>query len=161
MNFAALKRLPVLFVCENNLYAIHSHLRDRVANPDFCGRARGYGMSAERVEGGDIFALMAATEAALPRLRNGNGPHFIEVETYRFSRHVGPGSDLSVGYRTEAEIEMWRARDQVSRLAGMLPPTQRSAIEADVEAEVADAFAYAEESPFPQDDQLYRHVFHD
>lgn len=161
LNFAALKRLPVLFVCENNLYAIHSHIRDRLANLDFCERARAHGVSAERIEANDIFALRHAVETALVRMRAGGGPHFIEVETYRFSRHVGPGDDLSVGYRTRAEIDAWRTRDQVTRLAAMLPPQQRRQIESDVEAEVTDAFAFAERSPFPPDNGLYEHVFHE
>ena len=160
MNFAALKHLPILFVCENNLYAIHSHIRDRLSNLDFCARARSYGMSAEKISGGDIFALRAATEAALPRLREGQGPHFIEVETYRFSRHVGPGSDKSIGYRTDDEVALWRQRDQVVRLAGMLPAEQCKKIEAEVETEVADAFAYAEGSEFPPASQLLDYVFH-
>jgi TPP-dependent pyruvate/acetoin dehydrogenase alpha subunit len=161
MNFAALKKLPVLFVCENNLYAIHSHIRDRTANTDFCGRARSYGMSAERIDGGDIFALMAATEAALTKIRAGNGPHFIEVETYRFSRHVGPGDDASIGYRHDSEIALWRQRDQVVRLGNMLMPELRAAIENEVEKEVADAFAFAEASEYPPDSQLLDLVFHD
>jgi TPP-dependent pyruvate/acetoin dehydrogenase alpha subunit len=161
MNFAALKRLPVLFVCENNLYAIHSHIRDRLANIDFCARARSYGMPAERVAGHDVFALRDTVNAMLPDLRGGDGPRFIEIETYRFARHVGPGSDASLPYRTQAEVDSWRKRDQIVRLANLLPRHDRERIDAEVESEVRDAFSFAEDSPFPGDGELFEHVFHD
>jgi TPP-dependent pyruvate/acetoin dehydrogenase alpha subunit len=161
MNFAALKKLPVLFVCENNLYAIHSHIRDRLSNLDFCARARAYGMPAERVEGGDIIALRDATTARLKELRAGGGPRFIEIETYRFARHVGPGADLNLQYRSEAEVETWRERDQIARLARLLPESDRKRVEAEVDCEIAEAFAFAEASPFPGGGELLTNVFHD
>jgi TPP-dependent pyruvate/acetoin dehydrogenase alpha subunit len=161
MNFAALKQLPVLFVCENNLYAIHSHIRDRLSNLDFCARARAYGMPAERIAGNDIFALRDATATGLKELRAGGGPRFIEIETYRFARHVGPGADLNLQYRSEAEVEAWRERDQIARLARLLPETDRKRVDGEVEREVAEAIAYAEASAFPDDHELLTHVFHD
>ena len=161
MNFAALKQLPVLFVCENNLYAIHSHIRDRLSNLDFCARARAYGMPAERIEGNDIFALRNATMSGLKELRAGGGPRFIEIETYRIARHVGPGTDLNLQYRTEAEVESWRKRDQIPRLARLLPDVDRKRVETEVEREITDAFAFAENSPFPGGGELLTHVFHD
>jgi TPP-dependent pyruvate/acetoin dehydrogenase alpha subunit len=161
MNFAALKQLPVLFVCENNLYAIHSHIRDRLSNLDFCERARSYGIPAERIAGNDVFALRDAAGAALQELRRGKGPRFIEIETYRFARHVGPGADLNLNYRSESEVESWRERDQINRLARLLPEADRKRVDSEVEREIADAFAYAEASPFPGDGELFSHVFHD
>ncbi len=161
MNFAALRALPVLFVCENNLYAINSHIRDRVANLDFCARARSYGMTAERVAGNDVVALRGAAQAALFRMRADGGPHFIEFDTYRFARHVGPGDDLDLQYRTQAEVDSWRARDQLPRLAGLLPESERKRIEAEIEAEIAAAFTFAEASAFPGASALFEHVFHD
>lgn len=161
MNFAALKRLPVLFVCENNLYAIHSHLRDRHANSDFCARARSYGMAAERVAGNDVLALRHVVSDILPRIRSGEGPHFIEIETYRFARHVGPGGDLDLRYRTREEFDAWRDRDQIARLEALLPPPDRERIQAEIECEIRDAFAFAEASPFPDDHELFEHIFHE
>jgi 2-oxoisovalerate dehydrogenase E1 component len=161
MNFAALKQLPVLFVCENNLYAIHSHIRDRLSNLDFCARARAYGMPAERIEGNDIFALRDATTTGVKELRAGGGPRFIEIETYRLARHVGPGADLNLQYRSEAEVESWRERDQITRLARLLPEADRKRVNADVEREITEAFAFAESSPFPGGGELLTYVFHD
>ena len=161
MNFAALKRLPILFVCENNLYAIHSHIRDRLANVDFCARARSYGMLASRIAGNDVLALRDTVNSVVPDIRRGGGPQFIEVETYRFARHVGPGSDLSLQYRSQMELDQWRDKDQITRLAGILPPPERARIDADIESEIRDAFAFAEASPFPPDNALFENVFHD
>lgn len=161
MNFAALKQLPVLFVCENNLYAIHSHIRDRLSNLDFCARARAYGMPAERIEGNDIFALRDATTTGVKELRAGGGPRFIEIETYRLARHVGPGADLNLQYRSEAEVESWRERDQIARLARLLPEADRKRVNAEVEREITEAFAFAEASPFPGGGELLTYVFHD
>ncbi len=161
MNFAALKRLPVLFVCENNLYAIHSHIRDRHANLDFCARARSYGMSAERVAGNDVLALRAVVDAVLPEIRRGHGPCFIELETYRYARHVGPGGDLSLGYRSQAEFDDWQGRDQIARLAKLLPAQDRERIDAEIESEIHDAFSFADASPFPEPAEMFENVYHD
>lgn len=159
LNFAALKRLPVLFVCENNLYAINSHISARLANLDFCERARAHDMPAERV-GNDILQICAAAKRAIDKIRKGEGPQFLEIETYRYSRHVGPGSDVSLGYRTQDEIDTWRKRDQVDRAGTMLDPATRKKIEAEVESEVRDAFDFAENAPFPDGGELLKYVFH-
>ncbi len=161
INFAALKRLPVLFACENNLYAIHSHVRDRMATTDLVLRARSYGVPAERIAHGDVFALRREVSNMLPAIRAGGGPRFIEIETYRYSRHVGPGSDIELGYRAKEELELWQARDQIARLAAMLPSEARANIDNAINAEVAEAFAFAERSPFPANNALHQNVLHD
>jgi TPP-dependent pyruvate/acetoin dehydrogenase alpha subunit len=161
MNFAALKRLPVLFVCENNLYAINTHIRDRQANLDLCARARSYGMPAERVASNDVFAIRDVVHRILPELRRGGGPYFIEIETYRLARHVGPGNDLDLQYRTQEEFEAWRERDELARLAGMLAPRDRERIDAAVESEISSAFSFAEATPFPAERELFENVFHE
>jgi len=161
MNFAALKRLPVLFVCENNLYAINTHIRDRQANLDLIARARSYGMRAERVADNDVFAIRDAVQRILPDLRSGGGPCFIEIETYRLARHVGPGGDLDLQYRSKEEFEAWRARDELSRVAALLATPERERIDTGVESEIADAFSFAEANPFPAERELFEHLFHD
>jgi TPP-dependent pyruvate/acetoin dehydrogenase alpha subunit len=160
LNFAALKSLPILFVCENNLYAIFSHIRDRMKEPNICERAWSYRIKARRIEDGDVLALRAATVEAAAEIRAGGGPRFFEAMTMRWAEHVGPGDDLHLGYRTKEELDAWRGRDQVKRLAGMLAPPARAEIERAVEAEIAAAIAFAEQSPFPADDELHAHVFH-
>ncbi len=160
LNFAKLKALPVLFVCENNFYAIHAPLRERQAG-DICERARSYGLPAERLEGGDVVALYQRMRRAVEAVRAGGGPVFFECRTYRWREHVGPDEDFALGYRTRAEAEPWMAGDACRRLAARLDPARRAALEADVEREIADAIDFAERSPFPDPVELYANTLKD
>jgi TPP-dependent pyruvate/acetoin dehydrogenase alpha subunit len=159
LNFAALKRLPVLFVCENNGYAIHTAQAKRQGLPDICARARAYGIPAERLNGNDVLALRDKADAAVERLRAGGGPLFIEAVTYRWREHVGPGQDYHLGYRDRSECEAWEETDAVRVLAAQMPAGEREMIEAAVEREVAEAFAFAESSPFPPAAELLTDIF--
>jgi TPP-dependent pyruvate/acetoin dehydrogenase alpha subunit len=155
LSFARLKRLPILFVCENNFYAIHTHQRERQPLDNICERARAHGIAAEQFDDGDPLALHEHMRAAVGRIRAGEGPLFVECRAYRWKEHVGPGDDFHLGYRERAEAAPWIERDPCRRLAAMLDPTVRNRIEAEVEAEVADAIAFAEASPFPDEMDLY------
>lgn len=159
LNFAALKRLPILFVCENNGYAIYSHVRDRLAGPGLVERARSYGIVAERVEDGDVLACHARAGVAIEAVRQGDGPRFLECMTYRWRDHVGPGEDRQYGYRSDAELDAMIARDNLARLAGSLTPTSRQALEAEEEARIAAAIAWAEAGDFPAATEIDDHVF--
>jgi TPP-dependent pyruvate/acetoin dehydrogenase alpha subunit len=161
LNFAALKKLPLLFVCENNQYAIQTHQIRRQGRPDICARARAYGISAELLDSNDLANLVTRAREVVARLREGEGPWFFEVTAYRWREHVGPGNDLHLGYRTEQEFEPWVAGDPVRRLAERLDPAVLAEIEDEVRQEVADAFAFAEASPFPRSDELLSDVFKD
>jgi len=156
LNFAALKKTPVVFICENNCYAVHSHQRDRQAVPDIAARARSHGIPAERIENDDVFEIHERVARAVDKLRtNETGPFFFECMTYRWMEHVGPNRDYHAGYRSEVEAEPWFKSDQVERLGSMLPVDVRRQIENAVEAEIAEAFEFAEMSPFPADEELY------
>jgi TPP-dependent pyruvate/acetoin dehydrogenase alpha subunit len=159
LNFAVLRRLPVLFVCENNGYAIHTHQRRRQGRPAICERARAAGMPAERLDGNDIVLVRERAREAVVRVRAGEGPWFLEVLTYRWQEHVGPGRDYHLGYRTEAEAAPWIAGDPVRRLGEALESSARARVEEEVEGEVAAAFAFAEASPFPEPAELLSDVF--
>ncbi len=161
LNFAALKQLPVIFICENNLYAIHSHQLARQRGGNLCERARSYGMPAERIEGNDIIAIRAKVSLAAAELRAGSppGPRFLECLTYRWKEHVGPGEDYHLGYRTREEARPWIESDPMERLGASLPPERREEIDRDVEEEVRVAFDFAERSPFPEPESLYADVF--
>ena len=159
LNFAVLKRLPILFICENNQYAIHTHQSRRQGLPDICGRARAFGMPAERIEDNDLLLLLDRMRAVVPEVRAGRGPYFVEVMTYRWNEHVGPSQDFHLGYRTEDEAGPWIENDQVKRLAELVDPLERDLIEEEVEAEVLSALSFAEESPFPEPAELTRDVF--
>lgn len=159
MNFAALKKLPLIFVCENNGYAIHTSSRLRQANPNVWEHARVYGIPSERIEGGDVLTIREKVAAAVAAARAGGGPHFFECMTYRWCEHVGPGEDYAAGYRSRDELDPWRRDDQVVKMGERLDAAERAAIEAEVEAEVRAAFEFAESSPFPGARELYTDVF--
>jgi TPP-dependent pyruvate/acetoin dehydrogenase alpha subunit len=154
-----LKQLPILFVCENNAYAIHTHQNRRQGLADICARARGYGLPAERIEGNDVVALYERVRDLAPLLRAGAGPHFLEVMTYRWREHVGPGMDYQLGFRSEEECKPWIASDQVTRLEGMVDPEVGERIRGEVGEEVAAAFAFAETSPVPEAEELLADTF--
>ncbi|HEV3437962.1 MAG TPA: thiamine pyrophosphate-dependent dehydrogenase E1 component subunit alpha [Gemmata sp.] len=159
LNFAAIKKLPLLFVCENNGYAIHTHQTRRQARPDICARAEAYGVQAERIDGNDVIELTKRSRKAISQLRASDGPRLLEVMTYRWREHVGPGEDYQLGYRTEAERDPWVETDPIRQLANELFASERAEIEADVEAEITAAFAFAEASPFPDAAELMTDIF--
>ena len=160
MNFAALKKLPIIFICENNFYAIHSHQRDRHPRENIVARARTYGIKAERVEDSDIFKIYDRVSKARARLASGkDGPIFFECMTYRWKEHVGPNEDFHFGYRKQSEAELWFKNDQVVRIAMMVDPARRRTIEKKVELEIKNAFRFAEGSPFPKAGDLYADLF--
>ena len=161
LNFASLHDLPVLFVCENNGYAIHSPIKDRWASEALCERVETYGIAAHRITDGDVFALRALAEDACTSLRAGGGPVFIECLTCRWSEHVGPGDDFDAGYRDRAEMEPWLVNDQINVVGDMVEPERRRFIDAAVERQIADAVEFAENSPWPDPQELYSHVFAD
>jgi TPP-dependent pyruvate/acetoin dehydrogenase alpha subunit len=160
LNFASLMKLPVLFVCENNFYAIFTPLEKRVPKTNFCERAEvSYGIPAIKIKNSNVLETYQAVHKAAAAARNGNGPSFIEVETYRWREHVGPNDDTEIGYRTEQELKSWIDRDEVARVGAMLPAPRREAVERDVEREVEAAFEFAEKSEFPNPEELYADVF--
>jgi TPP-dependent pyruvate/acetoin dehydrogenase alpha subunit len=160
LNFAALKQLPILLVCENNRYAIHSHQLTRQPADDLVERVRAHGVAAERIEGNDVLAIYERTVDVLSGLRSGKiGPYFFECMTYRWREHVGPQDDFHLGYRTRSEAEPWIASDQLQRLADLVPVQERQMIEIAVEDEIGNAFVFAEASPFPDPRELYTDLF--
>ncbi len=159
LNFAGLKRLPLIFICENNSYAIHTHQLRRQPQANLVERVRAHGLPAERIED-DVLRVYERVTAAVDALRAGQpGPFFFECMTYRWKEHVGPNEDFHLGYRTREEAEPWFKNDQVKRLAGLIDGDARQQIEREVELEIEAAFAFAEESPFPEPAELYTDVF--
>jgi TPP-dependent pyruvate/acetoin dehydrogenase alpha subunit len=159
LNFAALKRLPMVFICENNSYAIHTHQLRRQAQANIAERARGYGMHAERIDDGDVMRLHELVRRAIDEIRSGkSGPFFFECKTYRLKEHVGPGDDWQLGYRMPQEAEAWRENDAVLQLAAQLDDECRHKIELEVECEIEVAFAFAELSPNPRAETLFSDV---
>ena len=156
LNFAALKKLPVLFVCENNLYSVYSPLSVRQpAGRKISDLAAAIGVPAIQGNGNDAQAVYDGAEQALRKIRSGSGPQFMELATYRWREHCGPNYDNDIGYRSEAEFLDWKAKDPIAAFQNRLldfDVLTREAIEhmeAALQLEVADAFDFAESSPFP------------
>ena len=159
LNFAALKKIPLIFICENNSYAIHTHQLRRQPEANAYLRAQTFSIPAERIED-DVLRVYERVSGAAEALRSGKpGPFYFECLTYRWREHVGPNEDFHLGYRSKEEAEPWIANDQVRRIAEMVDPEIRRSIEQEVETEIAEAFAYAEASPFPGQDELFTDVF--
>lgn len=158
LNFAALKKLPIIFICENNRYAIRTPQARRQAVPGITEKARSYGIPAQRIEGNDVLKIYAAVKDARQRIRKSGGPYFFECMTYRWREHLGPGEDFGPGYRSRREAAPWMKNDQLRRIGSFLPAIARERIEAGVEAEIRQAFTFAEKSPYPSLRELYRGV---
>ncbi|MFD9290120.1 pyruvate dehydrogenase (acetyl-transferring) E1 component subunit alpha [Streptomyces sp. NPDC060030] len=160
-NLAALWELPVLFVCENNLYAMGTALAREHAQTDLAMRAASYGMAAWAVDGMDVHAVEGAAHRAVTSIRAGNGPHFLEARTYRFRAHSMYDPDR---YRSKDEIEEWKRHDPVTALsetlidAGRLTPNKLKKVEREVTEEIEAAVEAAEQAPEEPVDSLLRHV---
>ncbi len=159
MNFAALKQLPVLFICENNFYAIHSHHLHRHHSDNIYERASVYGMPSARIDDGDIFKIYETAKSYIEKIRKGEGPAFIECITYRWKEHVGPDDDFHLGYRNEEEVFPWKQNDQLKRLGDMVNSNVLKKIEYEIDQEIKKAFEFADKSPFSEFNTLYEDVF--
>jgi pyruvate dehydrogenase E1 component alpha subunit len=149
LNFAALRRLPVVFVCENNQWAAFTPLATRQAQPHVHRRAEGYGMPGVVVDGNDVLAVHRAAAHAVERARNGQGPMLLECHTARWFEHCGPGDDVAVGLRRREDLEAWKAQCPVARLRPLVTDEQDRTIRAEVAREIEDAFARARRAPWP------------
>ncbi|MBV9557124.1 MAG: thiamine pyrophosphate-dependent dehydrogenase E1 component subunit alpha [Pseudolabrys sp.] len=159
LNFASLQKLPVLFVCENNYYAIHTPVTKRWATQRLCERVATYGIPAHQIDDGDVLNLREVTKDAVARARRGEGPTFIECRTCRWREHVGPNEDFESGYRERTDLEPWLEADQVASMGARVSADRRAAIDAEIERDIADAIQFAETSPFPAAQALYSNVY--
>jgi len=161
LNLAALWKLPVLFVCENNLYAMGTALELTESETDIRRKAESYRITSEAVDGMDVVAVEAAARRAVAAIRDGKGPYFLECRTYRFRAHSMFDAQL---YRTKEEVEAWRAKDPIARFggwltqAGVLHAADLAAMESAVAAEVAASVAFAEAGTWEPLEGLTRDV---
>ena len=152
LNFAGLRKLPLLFVCENNLYATNTHIRDRQAQTEIWRHAERYGIPGRRLDGNDVVAVWQAAAEAVARARRGEGPSLLELETYRYFEHCGINEDLDLGYRTAEELSAWRARDPLASGRRLVSDGEAKAMEAEIAARIDRAFEQARSAPWPTAD---------
>jgi len=162
LNLASLWKVPALFLCENNLYAMGTALERSEADTDLCEKARSYRMAARSVDGMDVMAVMEATAQAAAEVRASGAPQFLEFRTYRFRAHSMFDAEL---YRTKAEVERWKLRCPILtftnrlRAEGLIDEPALAAIEAEVADEIARAVAFAEAGSWEPVENLARDVY--
>jgi 2-oxoisovalerate dehydrogenase E1 component len=163
LNMAAIWNLPVIYVCENNMYATEVPFAYATRNTDVAERARTYGMPGIQVDGNDVIAIYEAAAAAVERARAGYGPTLLEARTYRTRPHAEGMRDA--GYRTQEEIDDWKTRDPITSLRqgtisrGLASEAEFDAIDAEIKAIVADALEFATNSPYPDPSTATNHIF--
>jgi acetoin:2,6-dichlorophenolindophenol oxidoreductase subunit alpha len=148
LNLASLWRLPVVYVCENNLYATTLPVASAVAGT-ITGRGEAFGIPSVTVDGQDPETVLAATAAAVRRARDGGGPSLIEASTYRFHGHHTFESSVRLHYRDEAEVAAWQRRDPLDIQAARVSPVDRAAIDAEIEVLLDEVVAFTLDSPRP------------
>jgi TPP-dependent pyruvate/acetoin dehydrogenase alpha subunit len=159
LNFASLKKLPILFICENNNYAIHSKLSERSSQIDLYKFSEVHNITSHVLKKCDIFELHALSAAVVKEIRSGGGPQFIEVHTYRWVEHVGPNDDWHLKYRSKDEIKQFKKNDQVKRLSRLIPEKIQEKIKKEIKNEVLEAIEFAKKSQFPDGKELYKNVY--
>ncbi|MCS6790368.1 MAG: pyruvate dehydrogenase (acetyl-transferring) E1 component subunit alpha [Bacteroidia bacterium] len=161
-NMAMLWALPVIYVCENNQYAMGTSVARSSNVTEIYRLACAYDMPSERVDGMDVFKVYEAMLQAVEHARSGKGPYFLEVLTYRYRGH---SMSDPAKYRTREEVDRYKEQDPIARLQsylyemGMATPETIETIEAEVAQEVVDAVAFAEQSPYPDPEELYEDVY--
>lgn len=165
-NFASLHRLPVVFVCENNLYSVYSPMQVRQpAHREVFQQAIGHGIKAWPLDGNDPLAVHDAMTEAVAHARSRQGPVFLELKTYRWREHCGPNFDNHIGYRTEGEYLAWLDRDPIANYErwlereGIADPKRIAAFQAKVKSEIEAAFAAAHAAPAPGPETLMEGVY--
>ncbi len=167
LNFASLKRLPVVYVCENNFYAINSRQLERQSGDNIYKIAQGYGIPAYQIDGNDVLKVSAFAEKAVERCRKGEGPTLLECVSYRWKGHIGTVDDLGAGYRSQEEYDYWVSKCPIKwykeylKCRDILNETLEESIQEEIDKVIKDAFEFAVASPKPQPEELLDFVYAD
>jgi len=159
-SFASLHKLPILFACENNLYSVYTPLHQRQPDRPLSDLAKAHAIHAVSVDGNDVGSVSTAAMQAVHRMRNGKGPEFLEMSTYRFREHCGPNDDDRLGYRQEGELAAWQMKDPLdrSRQSALAKVAEDEAVllssERIIDSFIADSFERARQAPLPSRDSL-------
>ena len=165
INFAVLKNLPILYVCENNHYAIHSKVADRHKQTELFRIGEGLGLAGRRFDGNDVRTVYSQMKEACESVRKGGAPLFLEFMTYRWCEHVGPGRDHREAYRDQQKLQDSLHQDPLEKAAEVLqtefkiPREMMEEWKESIREEIEQAVEFAEESPFPTQEELFRDVY--
>lgn len=160
MNLAALYRLPVIFLCENNLYSSHMHWTERRVADNLDKAGEFHSIPGERVDGNDVEAVFQAASAAVLKARSGEGPSFLECRTFRWRGHVGASSDIDVGVQRRGELSDWIARDPIARVEARLHDSGIKDLDRNpIREEIETALQLAREAPLPAPERVLSHVY--
>jgi len=166
LHFASLKKLPIVFVCENNLYSVYSPMYVRQpSNRDIAGLGAAHGVESFSADGNDVCAVSELAGAAVEKARVSGGPLFLEFKTYRWREHCGPNYDNDIGYRPEEEFLAWKERCPLKKMetrlreSGLWDGAWAELLENELSAEIEKAFAHAEAAPVPAPDKLFGPLF--
>ena len=166
LNFASLKKLKIIFVCENNLYSVYTHIRERQPiNRSNVDIAIAHGVCGFEADGNDVMEVYESMSRTIEDVRRGLGPAYVEYKTYRWREHCGPNFDNDLGYRAEAEYLSWRKRCPIESFENQLKEEEVLAeveinhIKAEIESEIEEAFAFAKNSEFPDAVELYSDLY--
>ncbi len=162
LNFAVVHQLPILFVCENNLYATHSHILKRQLSANIISRIEPHGLACASVNGNDVIEVYRTAKEIIVDVKHGFGPAFIEAKTYRWKEHWGPGEDWHLGYRSEQEGDKWKARCPIRLLERKLIEL-KAGVDFDrlgqiINDEIEEAVIFAKQSPEPQKSDFLKWV---
>lgn len=159
LNFAALHKLPIIFVCENNDLAIHTKQKDRQAQTVICDKVRAFGIESCSVIGSDSWEIYEISRKIIENVRSAKGPYFIEARVARWLEHVGPNEDWNLGYRNINDIETWKKQDGVVLAGNRLAPDLREKIDHEISEQIKKSILFAENSEFPKSDNLLKYVY--
>lgn len=164
VNFSVLKKLPVLYICENNFYSVCSPLSNRQAT-DIYRRFKGFSIPSFRIDGNNVLEVYQRARESVERARRGEGPSFLECRTYRLKDHHGNTSGVEIGYRMQDEVDYWTARCPLRNFEvflierKILTVTETQKIKAVFDQEISDAFSFAQNSPLPDANKVLEYVF--
>ena len=165
INFASLKKIPIILVCENNFYSTHLPLRFRQPADNIYQRVRTFKIPAVRIDGNDVIKTYLTAKNAIEYVRNKGGPFFVECKTYRWRAHVGPWDDIDVGFRTKKEIEKWKKKCPIKRIEKVLMKKhflntkKKDEIVRKINEEINQAYNFAKQSPYPETNDLEENVY--
>jgi pyruvate dehydrogenase E1 component alpha subunit len=161
LNFASLRKLPVIFICENNFYSTHMPIVKTLADTNIAKKAKVFNMPGIQVDGNDVILVYQTAKKAVENARRGKGPTLIEYQTYRWRGHVGPQDDLDKGLRSKEELDFWMARCPIKRLEKVLKITQleKEKISKKIEKDIEKAVEFSKKSPYPKKEDLKKDIF--